>query len=116
MKRLKYLAAYPPPGSAADNAQAFAWVVAASAGFLLALALFIVAVFRPWRRLSAHLATKLGGIDLAVNNVPEGTPPMVQQVSWLFAAVAMIAEQAGYDLPPKPEAAPRVARTRKDDR
>lgn len=65
---------------------------------------------------AAHLDAKLGGIDLAVNNVPDGTPPMVQQVTWLFAAVAMIAEQAGYDLPPKPEAAPRVAHTRKDDR
>lgn len=104
-----------PPDSTAANVQAIAWIIGASAGLLLAMALFIVAVFRPWRKFQAHLTTKLGGLDVAVNNVPEGVPTLVQQVTWLFAAVGSIAEQAGYDLPEKPTAAPRTARTRKGD-
>ena len=104
-----------PPGSTADNVQAIAWIIGASAGLLLAMALFIVAVFRHGRKFQAHLTTKLGGIDVAVNNVPEGVPTLVQQVTWLFAAVGSIAEQAGYDLPEKPTAAPRTAHPRKGD-
>lgn len=103
-----------PPDSTADNVQAIASIIGASAGLLLAVAL-VGAVFRPWRKFQAHLTTKLGGIDVAVNNVPEGVPTLVQQVTWLSAAVGSIAEQAGYDLPEKPTAAPRTARTRKGD-
>lgn len=106
---------FAPPDSTADNVQAIAWIIGASGGFLLALALFVVAVFRPWRHMTAHLSTKLGGIDLAVNNVPDGTPTLVEQVTWLFSAVGAIAEQAGYDLPPKPQARPRTAKTRATD-
>jgi len=104
-----------PPGSTADTLSAIGWIIAAFAMLVIATALYSVLTSRRFRHLDTKLTTKLGGIEVAVNNVPEGAPTLVQQVTWLFGAVEAIATQAGYDLPEKPTPTPRTARTRKED-
>lgn len=107
--------ALTPTSSTADNLQAVALLVGSVAALIIAIAVASVVVSRRMKHLDTKFTTKLGSIEVAVNNVPADMPPLVAQVSWLFQVIEMMAMQAGFDLPPKPTPNPDTDRTRKDD-
>ena len=52
------------------------------------------------RKFKAHVTSKLGDVDIAVNSRPG--PKLIDLVDWLVAAVQTMADKQGHELPPLP--------------
>ena len=83
---------------ASDTLQALAWTFLGFAGLLVALGVLIALI--GGRRVAGHLTTKLGDIDLAVNNRPG--PKLISQVDWLTECMAAVFDHLGAELPDRP--------------
>ena len=76
---------------------ALAWTFLGFAGLLLSVGVMVALV--AGRRVAGHLTTKLGDIDLAVNNSPG--PKLIEQVDWLTKCMTAVFHHLGADLPPR---------------
>ena len=98
-----------PPSSTAENLHEVALILGASSAFLVALGVLWLLMFRPWRKVSGSIDTKLGHIDLAVNGIEDGEAPLIEKVrqlqrhqAWQVQVIAAIGEHLGLALPPPP--------------
>lgn len=83
--------------SSAETLQALAWTFLGFAGLLVALGVLVALI--AGRRVAGHLSTKLGDIDLAVNNRPG--PKLIEQVDWLTRCMVAVFDHLGAELPPR---------------
>ena len=91
------LAGFVVANASAETLQALAWTFLGFAGLLVALGVLFALV--AGRRVAGHLTTKLGDIDLAVNNRPG--PKLIEQVDWLTKCMVAVFDHLGADLPPR---------------
>lgn len=83
--------------TSAETLRALAWTFLGFAGLLLSVGVMVALV--AGRRVAGHLTTKLGDIDLAVNNRPG--PKLIEQVDWLTKCMTAVFHHLGADLPPR---------------